>query len=87
MSGNRRRTLELVYSNDRPVGVVEPGSGDLTTGGCGPVDEAQAIERLLTYLYEELQNREKRQPAHLVGAAILALRDEVDGNGGGASQG
>ncbi len=85
MSGDRRWTLQLVYSNDRPVGVVEPGSGDLTMGRCDPVEEAQAIERLLTYLYEELQSREKRQPAHLVGAAILALRDEVDG-GGGESQ-
>lgn len=80
MSGSRRRTLELVYSNDRPVGVVDPDKTDGTSGSGAPAEDAEAIERFLTYLYEELRTLDKRQPAHLVGAAILALRDEVGGS-------
>lgn len=79
MSGNRRRTLELVYSNDRPVGVVEAEGADGAEENRDPVEDTQAIERFLSYLYEELRTLDKRQPAHLVGAAILALREDVDG--------
>lgn len=85
MAGSRRRTLELVYSSDGPVGVVEPGKADAPSEPRDTAEEAQAIERFLTYLYEELRTLDKRQPAHLVGAAILALRD--DANGGDRSRG
>jgi hypothetical protein len=80
MSDSKRRVLELVYSNDRPVGVVQAerdGAGD---GRRDPAEEVQAIERFLTYLYGELRTLDKSQSARLVGAAILALRDEADGN-------
>ena len=80
MSGSRRRTLELVYSNDRPVRVVEPSKPEKTPGGRDAAEDAEAIERFLSYLYEELRTLDKRQPAHLVGAAILALRDDAGGN-------
>lgn len=80
MGGNRRRTLELVYSNDRPVRVVEPGKTDEVLESRDAAAETQAIERFLTYLYDELCTLDKRQPAHLIGAAILALRDDVDGD-------
>ncbi|MBK1667904.1 hypothetical protein CKO28_07630 [Rhodovibrio sodomensis] len=80
MAGNRRRTLELVYSNDGPVGVVEPGKADGASGSRDSAEDAQAIERFLAYLYEELRTLDKNQPAHLVGAAILALREDADGN-------
>jgi hypothetical protein len=81
MSGSRRRTLELVYSSDGPVRVVEPGAEDVTSENRDPVEEAQAIERFLTYLYGELHSLNKPQPAQLVGAAILALRDDFDSGG------
>lgn len=80
MPGSRRRTLELVYSNDRPVRVVEPSRADGTPDARGAGEDAEAIERFLSYLYEELRTLDKRQPAHLVGAAILALRDDIGGN-------
>ena len=80
MGGNRRRTLELVYSNDRPVRVVESGKPDNALEACDSTQEMQAIERFLSYLYEELLTLDKRQPAQLIGAAILALRDDVDGD-------
>lgn len=80
MGGNRRRTLELVYSNDRPVRVIEPGKTDEVLESRDAAEETQAIERFLTYLYDELRTLDKRQPAHLIGAAILALRDDVDGD-------
>lgn len=81
MPGSRRRTLELVYSNDRPVGVVEPNRAGGTPDARDAAEDAEAIERFLSYLYEELRALDKSQPAHLVGAAILALRDDGDGNG------
>ncbi|MBK1695900.1 hypothetical protein [Rhodovibrio salinarum] len=83
MSGNSRRTLELVYSNGRPVGVVEPETENGHGQHRDTDDTTRAIERFLTYLYGELKTSEKRHAAHLVGAAILALRDEFDGEEGG----
>ena len=80
MAGSRRRTLELVYSNDRPVQVIDPSKADGASGTRDSAEEAQAIERFLTYLYDELRTLDKRQPAHLIGAAILALRDDADGD-------
>lgn len=77
MSGNKRRTLELVYSDDRPVGVVAPEPDGGTDARRDPAEEARAIERFLTYLYGELRGLDKAQSAHLVGAAILALREEL----------
>jgi hypothetical protein len=83
MSGNRRRRLELVYSNDAPVRVVEPAAADSDSAPGDAVQDTQAIERFLTYLYDELRSLEKHQPAHLVGAAIVALREDVRAGDGG----
>jgi len=82
MSGTRRPTLQLVYTHDGRLRGVERMTPDGTGARAEPADDAQAVERLMSYLCEELRMLDKHQSAHLVGAAIQALRDDADGIGG-----